>query len=71
MKQLDFKKLRVIEDFKKERIKEGDVFLQGQSMAAQQQSKMPGQQISYYKCIKADKEGKNIEYMLVTDKLVE
>lgn len=71
MKQLTFRKIKIVKDIDKESIKEGEYFLYGDAMSAQIQTKEPGQQISYFKCIKADEKGKNIEYMLITDTLDE
>ena len=71
MKQVMFRKMRVVKELEKEKIRKGEKFLYGDSMVAQIQMKQPGQQISYFECIKADEEGKNIEYMLVTNQLEE
>lgn len=66
MKVTEFQKMSVIEEEDEMNdLKEGDFFLYGNSVVAQQQHKSVGDEISYYKVIA--KIGKNVSYAPVFD----
>lgn len=62
-------RLKEIEDPLKMVLKENEVFLHGNAMIGQKETKKIGDQIVYYKVIR--KEGKTIEYTQIFDILEE
>ncbi len=61
MKLANFKEMkRIEEEFDTFKLEVGDVFLFGSKMIGQLESKLAGDQISYYEIISAD--GKRCEY---------
>ena len=69
MKIVDWKRIRKIEEMIESKgLRVGDKFLTGKSMINQLENKKVGDVISYFKIINI---GKNVEYMLITDKLEE
>jgi hypothetical protein len=69
MKQSKWAQIKQLEnedDFSKE-LKKGDIFVYGNRMTQQLQTKKPDEPISYYKVINID--GKNVEYITEFDRL--
>jgi len=69
MTKYQWLRLRVIEDLADVELKENELFLNGHAMIGQKDTKEIGQQITYFKVIKAKE--KNIEYTEVFDILEE
>lgn len=69
MTKYQWLRLRVVEDLADVELKKDELFLNGHAMIGQKDTKEIGQQITYFKVIKA--EGKNIEYTEVFDVLEE
>ena len=67
MKMNDWRKLKEVEDPYK--IEIGEFFLMGEKVIEQRETKIPGQEITYYKLL--NKEGKSVEYMPIYDILEE
>jgi hypothetical protein len=69
MTKYQWLRLRVVEDLADAELKKDEFFLNGHAMIGQKDTKEIGQQITYFKVIKA--KGKNIEYTEVFDVLEE
>jgi hypothetical protein len=64
-------RIREIEELINIELKVDDIFLYGMAMIAQKDAKEVGQQITYFKVINSQTEGKMIEYTQVFDILEE
>ena len=69
MTKYQWLRLRVVEDLADVELKKDELFLHGHAMIGQKDTKEVGQQITYFKVIKAVE--KNIEYTEVFDVLEE
>jgi len=69
MTKYQWLRLRVVEDLADIELKKDELFLNGHAMIGQKDTKEVGQQITYFKVIKAKE--KNIEYTEVFDILEE
>ena len=69
MTKYQWLRLRVVEDLADIELKKDELFLNGHAMIGQKDTKEVGQQITYFKVIKAER--KNIEYTEVFDVLEE
>jgi len=69
MTKYQWLRLRVVEDLADIELKKDELFLNGHAMIGQKDTKEVGQQITYFKVIKAVE--KNIEYTEVFDVLEE
>jgi len=69
VKKVKFASLRIVKDMSTfKNVKEGDMFLYGESMIDQLKTKKTGNEISYYKITKINKKGK-FSYQPVFDTL--
>ncbi len=64
-------RLKEVEELLTVTLEEGQNFLYGKSVIAQKDGKKIGDQITYFKVLKSENEGKNIEYTQVFDVLEE
>ena len=71
MNKYQWLRLKEIEDPLEMNLNEGDLFLYGVYVIAQKDLKKIGDQITYFKVLKSEKKGKNIEYIQVFDVLEE
>ena len=71
MKARIFAELPEITNMAQVHLKAGDRFLMGQQIIAQKDSKKVGHEITYYLVTDADKDGKNVSYKPIYDKLEE
>ena len=69
MTKYQWLRIKVVEDLTDADLVKDDIFLHGHHMVGQKDTKEIGQQIVYFKVIKA--EGKNIEYTEIFDVLEE
>lgn len=69
MTKYEWLKIREIEDLIDIELEVDDLFLHGKNMIGQKNSKIEGQQITYFKVLKS--KGKNMEYVQVFDVLKE
>jgi len=71
MKIREFKQLPEFVNMTQVILKEGDKFLTGTKVIAQKELKEVGNEICYYIVTNADKDGKNVSYRPIYDKLEE
>lgn len=69
MKVSEFKKLKEFEDIINIDGEEGDLFLAGEHMVEQKETKKPGDSVSVYKIFHINKREGTINYILQTMKL--
>jgi len=70
MKMSEWRKLKAIENYELiNNFKVGDCFLMGDKIIEQRETKVPGQEITYFKIL--NKKGKSVEYIAIYDTLEE
>lgn len=69
MTEKELQRMLVVEDFTTARLKVGDKFLFGEKIVGQQDSKEPGQSVSYYVVVEVHPNG-NISYKMDWETLV-
>ena len=66
----EWRKLKAIENYELiNNFKVGDCFLMGDKIIEQRETKVPGQEITYFKIL--NKKGKSVEYIAIYDTLEE